>query len=289
MAHNLAVDLDLGACLGTLAHDDKPRLLLLFAVRPQSSMAFMGRQLVVKVYPDTPRGEGPLLTTWQSKGLNTPRLVNGERDDCTWIAIEHLELTPITLSTSASKKRLTDTLAAMGDVMHRPAPEVLSVLRPLTDVMLPRWDRAADVVRAAGHHVPPQWRKHAARAYRTGPPRPLHGDLALNNVALDKSGELIIYDASALYGVAAFDSARWSARISDAATGPRELFDRWAAIEPFETGVDDQALLATECLLEAGSRITVNNRQRPGQPCRFSSDGIQALIDVATRSLGTNR
>jgi hypothetical protein len=66
-----------------------------------------------------------------------------------------------------------------------------------------------------------------------------------------------MYDASALHGPVSFDAARWAARIGSADARPGDVAGLWADVEEIPWGAADDELLATECLLEAGSRAGV--------------------------------
>lgn len=239
---------------GPLLLDGKPRLLLRFRVGDGGPLTDLGPDVVVKVYGDRPRGEGPVLKLWRERGLHTPRVRFGEHVGCSWVAFEYLRLTSIAAQGRAEILALTEQLAGWAARMHEPAPPLTPVLRRLEPLMLPRWEAAVRVLRAHGHAVPDSWRARARTAYAGGSPTLLHGDLGLPNVALDAAGRLVVYDASALLGPVSFDAARWAARLGSAAASPMDVAQRWAGIEGIPWGPDDDELLATECVLEAGSR-----------------------------------
>jgi len=269
--------LRLGAFLGTLVRDGKPRLLLRFRLRPGSPLALLGDHVVVKVYGDRPRGEGPLLQLWHRHGVPTPRLVYDEEGDCSWLALEHLSLAPVVAPSPTVRAVLTHQVSGWAEVLHRPAPALVPLLRPLGAVMVPRWDAAVAELVSCGVAVPAFWRARAVAAYRgESAARPLHGDLGLPNLGRDPAGRLIVYDASALAGPPAFDAARWCARLACAELDPRELMASWAAIEPLGSDVD--ALLATECVLEAGSRIIEAGQGDAAAP---GGDELGVLLDAA--------
>ncbi|RZU34143.1 hypothetical protein [Blastococcus saxobsidens] len=276
----LLVDLGLGTFLGALA-DFKPRLVLRFRRDPAGRPTGVGDDVVLKVYGDRPRGEGPLLQLWHGLGVPTPRVRSGERGGCSWLLLEHLPLRPVRVPDRASRLALTREVAAHGTVMHRPAPRLDAVLRPLPAVMVPRWTSAVAVLAAAGHEVAPHQRAAVLPAYGAGPSRPLHGDLGLPNLARGPGGRLVLYDASALAGPAAFDAARWSARLAGDDLGPEELLHVWSEHEPLEHGCMATRLLGAECLLEAGSRLVVAAQDPDAAP----PPAIDVLLDAAARLL----
>ena len=249
-ALRLPAALGLGPFLGPLRADAKPRFLFRFAVgRPRPWPA---EQVILKVYGDHPRGEGPLQIRWRDRGVRTPPLTHGRAGACSWLLMPHLELQHIKPGPLGEWLAMTDLLAAQAPLLHAPAADLDSVLRPLEVVMLPRLRWAVHVLERAGVTAPPRWRE-AAKAY-SGGETPLHGDLALANIGLDPDGELVIFDASALRGPLAFDAVRWAARATSSSVSPQTLLERWARHEPLPDQGELKHLLAIECLLEAGSR-----------------------------------
>jgi hypothetical protein len=278
---DLVAELELGEFLGALVVDAKPRLVLRFRRRPGSRIADLGDDVVLKVYGDQPRGEGPLLHLWHRRGVPTPRVRFGVAAGCSWIALEYLELTPVAPPHRADRLALTAELAVHAATMHRSAPGLAPVLRRLETVMLPRWDSAVTALEDAGYELPAEWRAAAAAAYEGGPRAPLHGDLGLPNIARGPDGRLVLYDASALTGRPVYDAARWAARLADDDVTPDELLTEWAKIESLAVDNADLELLAAECVLEAGSRLIVHGRSADQPP----SSEVGMLIDVAARLL----
>ncbi|WP_128081638.1 hypothetical protein [Arthrobacter sp. TB 26] len=280
----LQEQLGLGRFLGALAIDHKPRLLYHFVLTTGSPVAVLGPQVVLKVYGDSPRGEGPLQQAWRDRGLDVPRLVCGEAGDCSWLLIEHLELHPAaTLLTD--QLALVDQLASMGRTMHRPTRDVEPLLRPLDEVMIPRWKKAVAALLGSGQNVPSSWLGRAVAAYASGRAVPLHGDLAPANLGKSRSGRLIVFDASALQGPAAFDAARWSARAGPGGFGPEALLRRWMSVENLPSDREPWDLLAAECVLEAGSREIVRSRGTHGSlrtPQGAAAAGVSELLTVAS-------
>lgn len=273
----LVHELGLGQFLKPLLVDHKPRLLLHFRLRGHSPTRSLGEEIVLKVYGDQPRGEGPLQSVWRSRGLNVPKLRYGYRSGCSWLVLEYLKLYPLRLSSAEDFSKVTEELARLGLVMHESLPGICPFLRPLASVMFPRWESAVETLRAAGRHIPRRWRETANAAYQSGAPRPLHGDLAVTNIARDSSSRLIIFDASALLGSVAFEAARWAARSASINASPDQLFSLWGDIEQGDPGARSDELLAAECILEAGSReIIVSGAQRTSEDNVFQGDATSS-------------
>jgi hypothetical protein len=280
----LRSQLGLGQFLGALAVDHKPRVLYRFRVARGSPAAKLGHQVVLKIYGDRPRGEGPLQQRWRARGVNVPRLECGEKDDCSWLVMEHLELRPVT-DPSITQWELVDQLAHMAKIMHRPAHDLESLLRPLDEVMVPRWKEAVAALRQSGYTIPSTWLSRAVSGYTSGHAVPLHGDLAPINLG-QRKGRLIVFDASALLGTSYFDAARWSARVGPGGVGPEALLMRWASVEGLPSGGELWELLAAECVLEAGSREIVRLRSTRGDLYTSHgtvTTGVPELLAVAFR------
>lgn len=278
-------ELGLGQFLGALAVDHKPRVLHRFLVTGDSRLAALGRQVVLKVYGDRPRGEGPLQQLWRANGLDAPRLEFGETGGCSWLAMEYLDLRPIT-NTCIDQMRLVDRLARISRVMHRPARDLDWALRPLNEVILPRWEGAARALRRCGYRIPSSWQDMAVAAYLSNSVVPLHGDLAPANMGFSRDGRLIVFDASAFQGTPYFDAARWSARVGPGGAGPEALLKRWIAVEGLVMARKARDLLAAECVMEAGSRLIAHDRASRDGFCL--PDGAQAgalheLLALASR------
>ncbi|WP_160668055.1 fructosamine kinase family protein [Pseudarthrobacter sp. ATCC 49987] len=281
----MQTQLGLGRFLGALAVDHKPRLLYRFLLTKGSPVAVPGSQVVLKVYGDRPRGEGPLQQAWRARGLDVPRLVCGEAGDCSWLLMEHLELRPAA-TVLTDQLALVDQLANMGRTMHRPIRDVESLLRPLDEVMVPRWKEAVASLLGSGQNVPSSWLGRAAAAYASGRGVPLHGDMAPANLGKSRSGRLIVFDASALQGAASFDAARWSARAGPGGVGPEALLRRWISVENLPSDREPWDLLAAECVLEAGSREIVRSRGSLGSlrlPQGVAAAGVSELLTVASK------
>jgi len=285
----LLAELGLRRFLGAVLIDAKPRLLLRFQADPAGALGELASDVVLKVYGDRPRGEGPLLALWRARGVNTPRVRFGEHEGCSWLALEHLALSALRPHGSTEVLALTEEMAAQARLMHAPVPRLTPVLRPLDAVMLPRWDASVAALRSAGHDVPERWRSGAATAYRTGARGPLHGDLGITNVARDPRGELLVYDASAFLGPRAFDGVRWAARLSDDAVSPNEVLDRWTEVKGAAPRAAPDELLAAECILEAGSLEIVRQRGSPEQSAHGSGLHASAvrLVTFARGILGS--
>ena len=270
----LPADLGLGAFLGSLRADAKPRFLFRFAAgRPRPWPA---KQIVLKVYGDHPRGEGPLQARWRDRGVGTPPLVHGRAGACSWLLMPFLKLQEIKPGPLEQWAAVTDLLAAQAPLLHAAADDLDPVLRPLEVVMLPRLRQAVHVLERAGATAPPRWRA-AASAY-SGGVTPLHGDLSLANMGLDPDGALVIYDASALRGPLAYDAVRWAARATSSSVSPQTLLERWARHEPLPDRDALEDLLAVECVLEAGSRYVVAKRDgRDGA----TPPGVAELLETA--------
>ncbi|MBL8929925.1 MAG: phosphotransferase [Kineosporiaceae bacterium] len=233
---------------GAVLCDAKPRILWRF----HRCAAEPGPQVVLKVYGDQPRGEGPLLEAWARNKVPVPGLVHGVRDGCSWLLMRYVPMKRLALESPRVRTWASERLAQLGTRIHAAAPELNPLLRPLATVMSPRWQLEADRLRARGFHVPSHWDDLAAQLYSALPAGPLHGDLAGTNVGA-LGDDVIVYDASALSGPAAFDAARWAARLARYGARPQEVFERWAGFEPFDDEPRGTELLAVECVLEAGS------------------------------------
>ena len=277
---SLVTELGLGTFRGAVLSDAKPRLLLGFAVDPAGPLGELGPEIVLKIYGDQPRGEGPLLSMWQERGLPVPHVRFGERGGCSWLALQRLPLKAIRPRGRDETLAVTTEVAANAVQMHAPAPRLSSVLRPLDTVMLPRWEAAVATLCTSGHRIPAHWQPLAAIAYRSGDRVPLHGDLGLPNIARGPDDRLVIYDASALLGPLAFDSARWAARLADDTVSPEELMDRWRTLEELPRA---HHLLAAECVLEAGSREFVTKRETAAGCDRLLHPQAMRLVETAER------
>ncbi|MCU1632498.1 MAG: hypothetical protein JWM61_1150 [Micrococcaceae bacterium] len=273
--------LKLGSFVSTVIIDDKPRVLYRFLVTKESPAATLGPTVILKVYGDQPRGEGPLQQLWRSRNLNVPRLICGEEDGCSWLALEQLELRPLS-TRPQDQLKLVDQLALAGSVMHSPQHQLTMLLRPLDQIMLPRWQTATNALRQAGYTVPSWWLNKAASAYAKGNQVPLHGDLAPSNMGVLSDGKLVVFDASALYGAPSFDAARWSARVGTSTVGPAEIFEHWTNTEKLPLEPASWALLAAECVLEAGSREIVRSRHAQNNNQTTDHD-VENLLTVASR------
>jgi hypothetical protein len=278
---SLVRTLGLGALVAPLALDHKPRVLYRFRVPSTSRVSHLGQEVVLKVYGDAPRGEGPVLRRWKNLGLTTPNLIWGETDGCSWLVLEHLNLRPVR---DVDVVALTDYLAGAGRLMHRRMSGHERLLRGLADVMNVRWNSAAAALGTAGYNLPSEWTQRANDAYACEETSPLHGDLALDNLGWTKGNLVVILDASALIGHPALDAARWAARTGPEGAGPASLLRRWLSSEGLSLDRTSWSLLAAECVLEAGSREIARARRKrmgiredPG-PTR----GVRELIRVAS-------
>lgn len=270
----LPAELGLGPFQGPLRIDAKPRFLFRFAAGRRRPWPV--EHVVLKVYGDHPRGEGPLQIRWRDRGVRTLPLTHGRAGPCTWLLMPHLKLRHIKPGSLREWLAVTDLLAAQALLLHAPAVDLDSALRPLDVVMVPRLRWAVHVLERAGVTAPPRWRE-AAEAY-SGGETPLHGDLALANIGLDLDGALVIYDASALRGPLAFDAVRWAARATSPSVSPQTLVERWARHEPLPDRGALEHLLAVECLLEAGSRCVQAERAGCSGAAR---PGVAELMDIA--------
>ncbi|GGS58209.1 hypothetical protein GCM10010156_16040 [Planobispora rosea] len=277
---DLVSHLGLDGFVGVLVKDDKPRLLLRFERCRVPGLDEVASDVVLKVYGDRPRGEGPLLKEWGRRGVSVPRLETGTTADCSWLLMEHLSHTPIDV-TYQECLMATDVLAGWGAAMHEPVPHLADVLRPLGDTMLPRWEACASALRADGRSVPLAWHSAAGLHYGGGGLAPLHGDLTFGNIARRPDGTLVLFDASALLGPKMFDAARWSARLAVAAMPPQDVFTRWSNAET-DGAPGAYELLGVECVLEAGSLVVMRSQRHPASPALWRTDpsgNIDAAID----------
>jgi hypothetical protein len=261
---DLVKQLRLGRFEGPILVDHKPRLLLRFQTTERSPVRDLGKEILLKIYGDQPRGEGPLLTAWYSRGINVPRLHYGFIGECSWIVLEYLTLSPLRLTSRSEVLSTTQELARLATAMHMKIPGLEETLRSLPVLMLPRWDFAATKLHEAGYKIPQRWRTRTREAYESGAPRPLHGDLAASNIARDSHSNLVIYDASALTGSIGFDAARWAARASNNEVSPKDIVANWLAIESTDEQALVHTLLGAECILEAGSREVAGAKSVPG-------------------------
>lgn len=277
--------LQLGRFLGALVVDHKPRILYRFLLAKGSPVTDLGPQVILKVYGDCPRGEGPLQQLWRTRSLHVPHLMCGESNGCSWLVMETLDIHALTYRPN-DQLHVVDQLASIGSVMHRSCHELTPLLRPLGVVMVPRWEAAAAALSQAGYTLPSSWLSKAIAAYSGGSPVPLHGDLAPVNMGRTIDGRLFVFDASALYGAPSFDAARWSARVGRGRYGPETLLKRWLTVEELPPIPDPRTLLAAECVLEAGSREIV--RSRPTHrihptASRMTTHGVAELLEIALR------
>jgi hypothetical protein len=273
-ALRLPADLGLGAFLGPLRADEKPRFVFRFAAGRRR--LWPAEEVVLKVYGDHPRGEGPLQARWRHRGVGTPPLMHGRAGACSWLLMPFLKLQEISPGPPEEWLAVTEALAAHAPLLHAPADDLAPFLRPLDVVMQPRLRRAVHVLERAGAAVPSRWRS-AANAYRGGV-TPLHGDLALANLGLDPAGALVIYDASAFRGPLSYDAVRWAARATSSSVSPQTVLERWARHEPLPDWGSLKDLVAVECLLEAGSRYVV--AERDGRDAAALA-GVTELLETA--------
>lgn len=269
--------LRLGSFRGSLSHETKDRYVLRFSGVAGCSAFDPSAEVVLKVYGSARRGEGPLQALWKTKGVPTPTVVHGVHSSCSWLLLEYVSLRPAGELSVAEQLLLTDELGAVSALMHEPAPQLSDILRPLHTVMLPRWSAAARTLSTSGRSIPAEWYNRAAAAYRCGETRPLHGDLGLRNVALNQEQRLAIIDASALSGPAVFDAARWAARLG-AESPPLAVLERWSSLDA-PMSRDSLMLLAAECVVEAGSLVTIAARSQ--QQDRVESH-VTRMLGVAS-------
>ena len=282
----LVEELGLRDFLGALTFDRKPRFLLVFATPQMGPLAGASTtNLVLKVYPDQPRGEGPALIAWHTRGLPVPETRCGQKDGCSWLVLDYLDLTPIHLRSLEDALELTAEVASYARAMHTPVPVLSPFLRPLDAVMAPRWERAAQVLTQHGYRIRSGWREVACRAYRGGSAALLHGDIGLTNVGRDPWGRLVVYDPSALWGDAAFDAARWAARLTTEDVLPELVLERWLRVEGLENAEVARLLLGAECLLEAGSRLMVWRGEAGLTDSGGGGDAVPLLLKHAARLL----
>src|SRR4051794_25913819 len=133
-------ELGVSRFLGAILADAKPRLILRFQVEPGGALSSLGLDIVLKVYGDRPRGEGPLLAHWRAHGVNVPRVLFGERDGCSWLALEYLSMSVLQPHGRTEVLSLTAEVASRAAVMHAPAPRLTALLRALDTAMIPRWE-----------------------------------------------------------------------------------------------------------------------------------------------------
>lgn len=273
----LPTELALGPFIGPVILDSKPRLLLRFGGGP--TRRWIEEDVVLKIYGDTPRGEGPLQSRWHDRGVRTVPVVHGRNGVCSWLLMPHLHLQTPQPARPSDWLALTDAVATQARVMHEPASDLTDVLRPLDAVMLPRLRRSVERLLHAGHSLPFAWEQMAAEALRVRT-TPLHGDLALTNLGLDQNGGLVVYDASALLGPTGFDAVRWAARATSSTVSPAAVLARWAQHEHLPDTDNIKQLMAPECLLEAGSRYAIARRDNAVRPA------VNELLQAATQLLG---
>ncbi len=113
-----------------------------------------------------------------------------------------------------------------------------------------------------GYTVTIPWRMMVRDLVSTGPATVLHGDLADGNVVRGlEDGGLLLLDACGYIGPAAFDAARWAARIGGVQAAQQHLHV-W---QRHEVENDSQAAykwLGLELLMQAGVRELVKDERR---------------------------
>jgi hypothetical protein len=275
-------DLELGAYRGEVVADHKPRLLLRFG-RGELRLSASGCiDVVLKVYGETGRAEGPLQHRWHDAGLPVPSLAFGERAECNWLALEHLSMWPVAPDSPGSRVAVTRQVAAVASLAHDARFSEGLVLRSLDRVIVGRLNRCVNSLREAGFSVR-ELGDRAMDVYSTTDRFPLHGDLALDNIGC-VDGKLIVFDASALVGDRSLDAARWCARTSNEEIGPVELLDCWLDVETVLDAKMARLMLAAECLLEAGSRVLMGIEGYRRFPPSLST--VPQLVTLTRRLLG---
>jgi hypothetical protein len=280
----IVAGLALGPYKEEVVADHKPRLLLRFGRGELRLADSLGGDVVLKVYGEVGRAEGPLQHRWHTAGVPVPSLMFGDLAGCTWLALEHLPITSVTSQSRRARLDVTRQVAALAAVAHDARFSDGLSLRVLDEVMVGRLARCVAALREAGFDVG-ELGDRAITAYSTRTSSPLHGDLALENVGyVDR--RLVLFDASALMGDPSLDAARWCARTSNAQIGPEELLDCWLHVETALDRETARSMLAAECLFEAGARIVMNLEGYRSVPPDLST--VPQLVSTARRLLGAS-
>ncbi|WUI02705.1 phosphotransferase [Spirillospora sp. NBC_00431] len=279
LAGRLRTELGLGRFQGRLV--DNP-------ARPQLVLAFASARwgdVVLKVYGGQRPGEAAAQRLWHRHGVPAvPVLAHGDAP-ATWLLMRRAvgaALSAEDVAADGDLLRVTRELASVMAAAHTVGDPDLIGVRPLTEALPVHLDAAHEALTDHGYAVPRGWRATAARLHSQGPAALLHGDLGLGNVLREPGGGLLILDASAYRGHAAFEAARWSARIAGPGRSAVAL-EAWLEVEPDIGAERARALLGVQLLLQAGVRELVK-RQR-GLPGGAGDDVTHAYLAQARRYL----
>lgn len=255
--------------------------------RPQLVLGFASAELgdvVLKVYGKHRPGEAVAQRLWQRHGVPTAHVLAHGDDPATWLLMRRvggIALTTADLAADDDLLRVTRKLASVMSTAHTAADRPVPGTRRLGVALAPYLDAAVGALTRHGYTAPPGWRAVGARLHTHGPAVLLHGDLGLGNVLRGRGG-LCVLDASAYWGHAAFDAARWCARVA----GPQRCLAALRAWLEVESALDSDhalALLGLELLLEGGVRESVK-RQR-GLPLDARDDVTLAYLARAREHL----
>jgi aminoglycoside phosphotransferase (APT) family kinase protein len=203
-------------------------------------------------------------------------VLEGGDDPATWLLMRQIDgVSPCRndLDDAEALASLTREVAAVMAKAHAVNGSGVAGARPLGPNLAAYLEASVAALTAAGYQPPGRWRE-AALLYERGPATLLHGDLGLGNLLRDRDGRLWLLDASAYRGHAAFDAARWCARVA----GPDRVeaaLAAWLESEPAVDTAHTRALLGLELLLQAGVREAVK-RQRGREDDGREDDGRDA-------------
>ncbi|MBW8486970.1 phosphotransferase [Actinomadura parmotrematis] len=278
LAADLAGRLGLGRFRGPLTHN---------AGRPQLVLEFAGGasgEVVLKVYGKRRAGEAQALRHWTRHGIPAATVLDGGDDPATWLLMRRVDGAALAGTGAAAGARLPGLTRELAEVLraaHASGGTALPGARPLAAVLPGRLRASAAALERHGHVPPAGWRD-AAAAYGQGPAVLLHGDLGLGNVLRERAGGLLLLDASAYTGPAAFDAARWCARVGGADAAPAALA-AWSAGEAGLDAAQARVLLGLELLLEGGIREIV--REQQGRASAAGDRTAAAFVRAAARCL----
>ncbi|MFI0366487.1 phosphotransferase family protein [Actinomadura sp. 1N219] len=256
LAESLCRTLDLGSFGGVLTDNSaRPQLVLAFSSPDRGDM-------VLKVYGKQRPGEAQALRLWARHGLPAPVVVESGDDPSTWLLMTRVDGATFSRGDLDDTHALISLTRKVADVMaqaHALDGSGVSWARPLAPTLTTYLEASVAALIAHGYKLPSHWRE-AASLYGRGPVTLLHGDLGLGNVMRARNGTLCLLDPSAYRGHAAFDAARWCARIA----GPDRVeaaLAAWLEAEPTIDTTLVRTLLGLELLLQAGVREAVKRQQ----------------------------
>jgi hypothetical protein len=264
----------------------KPQFLLLFE-HPDRG------QTVLKAYGRARGGEGAALQHWRSSGVDAVPVLEYSDTPTTWLLMLPVDGKPMPAVDGPALHEYTKQLAATMSTAHNTcghhqtaAAARVSLpparFRDLAPEICRHLSVVLHVLQDRGYETPRDWRRRAEELYSTGPVTLLHGDLGPANLMVGESDAITILDPSAYIGSAAFDAARWCARVGGPAQAT-QLLQEWMRLENLPDGNLALRMLGLELLMEAGVREILKAER--GEPTVPRLDAMTLRYLAASREL----